>query len=62
MVDATNGKEAAEAVVRSQRRLEQAKAREPQALGIVARLRNHLEYNHFSDRLDEAFGREHRQT
>lgn len=61
MVEATDGQEAARAVARSRERLEASKAREPRALGLVARLKGHLEVNHFSDRLDEAFGREHRE-
>ena len=60
MVEPTDGDEAKEAVRRSRERLEAAQAREPKAIGIVARLRSHLEVNHFSERMDEAFGREHR--
>jgi hypothetical protein len=60
MPEATDGQEAALAVARSKARLEAAKAREPAVKGLVARLAQHLERNHFSDRLDEAFGREHR--
>ena len=59
VAEATNGQDAADAVARSRERLHQARAREPEIKGIVARLRSHLEVNHFSERLDEAFGREH---
>lgn len=57
--EATSGQEAREAVESSRRRLEEAASREPRALRIVARLGVHLETNHFADRLDQAFGREH---
>jgi hypothetical protein len=59
MAEATDGQEAKRAVERSRRRLEETKAKEPKATGIVARLLGHLEVNHFSERLDTAFGREH---
>jgi hypothetical protein len=59
MVEATDGREARAAVAKSRRRLEEAQAREPITKSLVARLRVHLEENHFADRLDEAFGREH---
>jgi hypothetical protein len=58
--EATNGKEAREAVERSRRRLVEARSKGASARSIVERLTSHLQENHFSDRLDEAFGRERR--
>jgi hypothetical protein len=60
MAEATDGQEAKRAVERSRHRLEAAQAQEPKATGVVSRLLSHLEVNHFSERLDEAFGREHK--
>jgi hypothetical protein len=60
MAEPTDGNEAKRAVEQSRQRLEAAKAREPRATGIVARLTSHLEVNHFSERMDIAFGREHK--
>lgn len=60
MTKATDGTEAKAAVERSARRLEEAELQATRARGLVAKLIPHLERNHFSDRLDEAFGRENR--
>lgn len=58
MIDATDGREAADAVERSRRRLAAARDREPKTRRLMVRLRRHLEDNHFADRLNSAFGRE----
>lgn len=55
VAETTDGKEAAAAVRRSRERLEAARAREPRAHGVMARLRAHLETNHFGERLDRDF-------
>lgn len=61
MPDPTDGKEASAAVERSRRRLAAARAREPWTVRVERRLLGHLERNHFSESLDEAFGRPHRE-
>jgi hypothetical protein len=56
MAEATDGKEAADAVARSRRRLNAVRAREPWTARVTHRLALHLERNHFAEILGEAYG------
>lgn len=58
MAEGTDGREAADAVRRSEDRLRVARARAPVVARLAARLRPHLEANHFARRIERAYGKE----